>query len=178
MAMVELARNPLTVNSRTMERGLVKMMSLAATLWVFFFIIFFYSGSKEMLHPEILSWVTLKQVSCRTGCTAYFKVIPFLTVISCTFIQDFESGEQVEIAFSKNGKWLGPCYQISREDLAGRPLFPHILVKNCAIEFNFGQREEPYFPPPEGYTFIQELPLPDRSRGTVGPASKADCEVS
>lgn len=101
-----------------------------------------------------------------------------LTVKSCLFFQDFESGEQVEMAFSKNGKWLGPCYQISREELAGRSLFPHILVKNCAIEFNFGQKEEPYFSPPEGYTFIQELALPDRSRGTVGPATKAECEVS
>lgn len=81
------------------------------------------------------------------------------------------------MAYSKNGKWLGTCYSISREELAGRPLFPHILVKNCAIEFNFGQREEPYFPAPEGYTFIQELPLQDRSRGTVGPATKGECEV-
>ncbi|XP_060719339.1 heterogeneous nuclear ribonucleoprotein U-like protein 1 isoform X2 [Tachysurus vachellii] len=96
-------------------------------------------------------------------------------VIGCYL--DFESGEQVEMAFSKNGKWLGPCYQISREELAGRSLFPHILVKNCAIEFNFGQKEEPYFSPPEGYTFIQELALPDRSRGTVGPATKAECEI-
>lgn len=102
---------------------------------------------------------------------------PSFTVDSCFFLQDFESGEQVEMAFSKNGKWLGPCYSISREELAGRPLFPHILVKNCAIEFNFGQKEEPYFPPPEGYTFIQELELQERSRGTVGPATKAECEV-
>lgn len=99
-------------------------------------------------------------------------------VISCSLIQDFESEEQVEMAFSKNGKWLGPCYRISRQELADRPLFPHILVKNCGIEFNFGQKEEPYFPPPEGYTFIQDLALEDRSRGTVGPATKAECEVS
>lgn len=97
---------------------------------------------------------------------------------SRSFIQDFESGEQVEMAFSKNGKWLGPCYHIPREQLAERPLFPHILVKNCAVEFNFGQKEEPYFPLPEGYTFIQELALHDRSRGTVGPSTKAECEVS
>ncbi|KAF5898338.1 heterogeneous nuclear ribonucleoprotein U-like protein 1 [Clarias magur] len=96
-------------------------------------------------------------------------------VIGCFL--DFESEEQVEMAFSKNGKWLGPCYRISRQELAGRPLFPHILVKNCGIEFNFGQKEEPYFPPPEGYTFIQDLALEDRSRGTVGPATKAECEI-
>ncbi|XP_036435766.1 heterogeneous nuclear ribonucleoprotein U-like protein 1 [Colossoma macropomum] len=96
-------------------------------------------------------------------------------VIGCYI--DFESGEQVEMAFSKNGKWLGTCYHVSREALAGRALFPHVLVKNCAIEFNFGQREEPFFPPPEGFTFLQDLPLQDRTRGSPGPATKAECEI-
>uniref|UniRef100_A0A8C7L974 Heterogeneous nuclear ribonucleoprotein U-like protein 1 n=1 Tax=Oncorhynchus kisutch TaxID=8019 RepID=A0A8C7L974_ONCKI len=90
---------------------------------------------------------------------------------------DFDSGEEVEMAFSKNGKWLDVAFRVSREELAERPLFPHVLVKNCAIEFNFGQKEEPFFPVPEGYTFIQKVPLENRMRGTVGPASKADCEL-
>ncbi|XP_064208564.1 heterogeneous nuclear ribonucleoprotein U-like protein 1 [Anguilla rostrata] len=90
---------------------------------------------------------------------------------------DFEGEEEVQMAFSKNGKWLGPCYSVNREELAGRPLFPHVLVKNCAIEFNFGQKEEPFFPLPEGYAFIQDVLLEDRARGTVGPATKADCEI-
>ncbi|XP_072530819.1 heterogeneous nuclear ribonucleoprotein U-like protein 1 isoform X2 [Salminus brasiliensis] len=96
-------------------------------------------------------------------------------VIGCYI--DFDSKEKVEMSFSKNGKWLGTCYNISREELDGRALFPHILVKNCGVEFNFGQREEPFFPPSEGFTFIQQLPLQDRTRGTVGPATKADCEI-
>ncbi|XP_064837150.1 heterogeneous nuclear ribonucleoprotein U-like protein 1 isoform X1 [Oncorhynchus masou masou] len=90
---------------------------------------------------------------------------------------NFDSGEEVEMAFSKNGKWLDVAFRVSREELAERPLFPHVLVKNCAIEFNFGQKEEPFFPLPEGYTFIQNVPLENRMRGTVGPASKADCEL-
>uniref|UniRef100_A0A8C8CEL1 Uncharacterized protein n=1 Tax=Oncorhynchus tshawytscha TaxID=74940 RepID=A0A8C8CEL1_ONCTS len=90
---------------------------------------------------------------------------------------DFDSGEEVEMAFSKNGKWLDVAFRVSREELAERPLFPHVLVKNCAIEFNCGQKEEPFFPLPEGYTFIQNVPLENRMRGTVGPASKADCEL-
>ncbi|XP_029526259.1 heterogeneous nuclear ribonucleoprotein U-like protein 1 [Oncorhynchus nerka] len=90
---------------------------------------------------------------------------------------DFDSGEEVEMAFSKNGKWLDVAFRVSREELAERPLFPHVLVKNCAIEFNFGQKEEPFFPLPEGYTFIQNVPLENKMRGTVGPASKADCEL-
>ncbi|XP_062844385.1 heterogeneous nuclear ribonucleoprotein U-like protein 1 [Trichomycterus rosablanca] len=96
-------------------------------------------------------------------------------VIGCYI--DFESQEQVEMAFTKNGKWLGVCYSIPRCDLAGRALFPHVLVKNCSVEFNFGQRDEPLFPQPPGYTFLQDLPLQDRTRGTVGPANKAECEI-
>lgn len=94
----------------------------------------------------------------------------------CCVRQDFE-GNEVEMAFSKNGKWLGEAFRVWREELAGRALFPHVLVKNCAVEFNFGQKEEPFYPPPEGYTFIQAVGLEDRTRGTVGPENKADCEV-
>ncbi|KAK6487667.1 heterogeneous nuclear ribonucleoprotein U-like protein 1 [Huso huso] len=96
-------------------------------------------------------------------------------VIGC-FI-DFEAGEEVEMAYSKNGKWLGVGFKVSKEQLGDRSLFPHVLVKNCAIEFNFGQKEEPYFPVPEGYTLAQSVPLEDRVRGTVGPTSKAECEI-
>lgn len=81
------------------------------------------------------------------------------------------------MSFSKNGKELGVCFRATQEELAGRSLFPHVLVKNCAVEFNFGQKAEPFFPPPEGYTFIQQVPLEDRVRGTIGPASKGECEV-
>uniref|UniRef100_A0A4W5M2E2 Heterogeneous nuclear ribonucleoprotein U like 1 n=1 Tax=Hucho hucho TaxID=62062 RepID=A0A4W5M2E2_9TELE len=84
---------------------------------------------------------------------------------------------EVEMAFSKNGVWLDVGFRASREELAGRPLFPHVLVKNCAIEFNFGQKEEPFHPPPEGYRFIQTLGIEDRTRGAIGPASKAECEI-
>ncbi|XP_006627593.1 heterogeneous nuclear ribonucleoprotein U-like protein 1 isoform X3 [Lepisosteus oculatus] len=90
---------------------------------------------------------------------------------------DFESGEDVEMAFSKNGQWLGEGFRVRKEELAGRALFPHVLVKNCAIEFNFGQKDEPYFPIPEGYSLIQSVPLEDRVRGTVGPSSKSECEI-
>uniref|UniRef100_A0A8C9T3T8 Heterogeneous nuclear ribonucleoprotein U-like 1 like n=1 Tax=Scleropages formosus TaxID=113540 RepID=A0A8C9T3T8_SCLFO len=96
-------------------------------------------------------------------------------VIGCYI--DFESGAEIEISFTKNGKWLGVCFCVSREGLAERPLFPHVLVKNCAVEFNFGQKEEPFFPQPEGYTFIQAVPVEERIRGTVGPATKSECEM-
>ncbi|XP_059362273.1 heterogeneous nuclear ribonucleoprotein U-like protein 1 isoform X3 [Carassius carassius] len=96
-------------------------------------------------------------------------------VIECYV--DFDSHEQVEIAFSKNGKWLDVAFHVSKEELAGRALYPHVLVKNCSVEFNFGQRAEPFFPLQDGYTLIGAVNLENRVRGTVGPTSKFDCEI-
>ncbi|XP_066541298.1 heterogeneous nuclear ribonucleoprotein U-like protein 1 isoform X2 [Hoplias malabaricus] len=96
-------------------------------------------------------------------------------IIGCYI--DFDSSEEVKIAFSKNGKWLDVAFHVNKEELAGRALFPHVLVKNCAVEFNFGQKEEPFFPSPEGYTFMQAVMIEDRTRATVGPENKADCEI-
>lgn len=91
--------------------------------------------------------------------------------------QDFDSGDEVEMAYSKNGVWLGVAFRTTKEALAGHALFPHVLVKNCAVEFNFGQKREPYFPQPEGYTFIHDLGMEEKIRGTKAPASKSECEV-
>uniref|UniRef100_A0A8C5EKX5 Uncharacterized protein n=1 Tax=Gouania willdenowi TaxID=441366 RepID=A0A8C5EKX5_GOUWI len=96
-------------------------------------------------------------------------------VIGCYI--DFDSGEEVEIGFSKNGVFLGVAFRTTKKELAGRALFPHVLVKNCAVEFNFGQKREPYFPPPEGYLYVHELQMEDKIRGTKGPANKSDCEI-
>uniref|UniRef100_A0A3P9J4D3 Heterogeneous nuclear ribonucleoprotein U like 1 n=1 Tax=Oryzias latipes TaxID=8090 RepID=A0A3P9J4D3_ORYLA len=96
-------------------------------------------------------------------------------VIGCYV--DFETGDEVEIGYSKNGVNLGVAFRTTKEALAGRALFPHVLVKNCAVEFNFGQKREPYFPSMEGYTFIHNLPLEEKIRGSKGPASKSDCEI-
>ncbi|CAG5977083.1 unnamed protein product, partial [Menidia menidia] len=98
-----------------------------------------------------------------------------VTVDTC--LKDFESEDEVQMGFSKNGVNLGVAFRTTKEALAGRALFPHVLVKNCAVEFNFGQRREPYFPPLEGYSYIHNLGMEDKIRGTKGPASKSECEV-
>ncbi|KAM9358889.1 heterogeneous nuclear ribonucleoprotein U-like protein 1 [Symphorus nematophorus] len=95
-------------------------------------------------------------------------------VIGCYI--DFDSGDEVEMGYSKNGVWLGVAFRTTKEALAGRALFPHVLVKNCAVEFNFGQKP-PYFPAPEGYTYIHNLDMPEKIRGTKGPATKSECEI-
>uniref|UniRef100_A0A8C3USM5 Heterogeneous nuclear ribonucleoprotein U like 1 n=1 Tax=Catharus ustulatus TaxID=91951 RepID=A0A8C3USM5_CATUS len=98
-------------------------------------------------------------------------------VIAC--LADFEAGDSVELSFLKNGRWQGPAFRVPRSALRGRALFPHVLLKNCAVEFNFGQRAPLGTPGtlPPGYCFIQQLPPAHRERGTRGPRSKAECEI-
>ncbi|XP_072265426.1 heterogeneous nuclear ribonucleoprotein U isoform X1 [Pyxicephalus adspersus] len=95
-------------------------------------------------------------------------------VITC--MANFD-GDELELSYAKNGQDLGVAFKVDKEGLSDKALFPHVLCHNCAVEFNFGQQAEPFFPLPEGYTFIQNVALEDRVRGPLGPEEKKDCEV-
>ncbi|XP_068106718.1 heterogeneous nuclear ribonucleoprotein U-like protein 1 [Hyperolius riggenbachi] len=96
-------------------------------------------------------------------------------VIGC-FI-DFEARGDIEISFSKNGRYLGTAFRVNRNAIGNQALFPHILVKNCSVEFNFGQRAEPFCACPPGFTFIQHVPQFEKVRGTKPPKNKGECEI-
>lgn len=86
--------------------------------------------------------------------------------------------DPVQLSFAKNGRFLGTAFEVPKDVLKGRALFPHVLSKNCAFECNFGQLAEPWFKPPDSsYVFLACVPLDERIRGTVGPKKKSECEM-
>ncbi|CAD7670176.1 unnamed protein product [Nyctereutes procyonoides] len=94
----------------------------------------------------------------------------------CFEAKNFET-EEIELSFSKNGEDLGVAFRINKESLADRALLPHVLCKNCVVELNFGQKEEPFFPPPEEFMFIHAVPVEERVRTAIPPKTIEECEV-
>ncbi|KGL83868.1 Heterogeneous nuclear ribonucleoprotein U-like 2, partial [Tinamus guttatus] len=96
-------------------------------------------------------------------------------VIGC--FANFEPAEEVELSFSKNGADVGVAFRVPKEALACRALLPHVLCKNCVVELNFGQMEQPLFPVPEEFVFIHAVPAEDRVRTPLPPKTTEECEV-
>ena len=46
-----------------------------------------------------------------------------------------------------------------------------------SVEVNFGQRD-PWFKPPPGFVFIEQVPFHQRVRGMIPSSKASDCEVS
>lgn len=42
---------------------------------------------------------------------------------------------------------------------------------------NFGQKEEPWFQPTEGYEWTSKVPLESRIRGVIAPISRVECQM-
>ena len=83
----------------------------------------------------------------------------------------------MELSFTVNGEAQGVAFTLTKEDLNGRPLFPHILTKNCRFEVNFGQKEEPWYPPIEGYEWASKTPVEFLFRGAVSHATRNDYQM-
>ncbi|XP_028665720.1 heterogeneous nuclear ribonucleoprotein U-like protein 2 [Erpetoichthys calabaricus] len=95
-------------------------------------------------------------------------------VIGCYV--NFE-GEEIELSFQKNGTDLGVTFTVSKDALGDQALFPHMLCKNCAVEVNFGQLEEPFFPTPEGFVLMHQISAEELVRSSMAPKTKEECEV-
>ncbi|XP_053576055.1 heterogeneous nuclear ribonucleoprotein U-like protein 2 [Bombina bombina] len=86
-------------------------------------------------------------------------------------------GETVELSFSKNGVALDPAFFLEKASLGDKALFPHVMCIGCAFQVNFGQRQEPWYDPPDEFTFIKNIELANLTRSKPLPKTKEECEV-
>ncbi|XP_056383549.1 heterogeneous nuclear ribonucleoprotein U-like protein 2 isoform X2 [Hyla sarda] len=95
-------------------------------------------------------------------------------VIGCLANLD---ADPVDISFSKNGTDLGQAFTVDKSTLGEQALLPHILCKGCSFQVNFGQREEPWHSPPEGFSFLKDFQSEDLTRTPLPPTTTEECEV-
>ncbi|KAJ8922232.1 hypothetical protein NQ315_004169, partial [Exocentrus adspersus] len=88
--------------------------------------------------------------------------------------------ENVTITYTVNGEAQPVAATIPRREFPQENfgIFPHVLSRNYAFEFNFGDKEEPWFPIPselEGYQFLSNID--DKVSGPTRPETRGECEV-
>ena len=52
------------------------------------------------------------------------------------------SRSEVTFSFGKNGENFGEAFKISKSELSGKPLFPHVSSRNVKFEANFGKNKD------------------------------------
>ncbi|XP_012139478.2 uncharacterized protein LOC100875790 isoform X1 [Megachile rotundata] len=96
-------------------------------------------------------------------------------IIGCYF--DATSESDVVLTYTVNGKDQGIAFSISKQELGDKPLFPHILSKNCSFACNFGQ-ETPWTEEIlQDYVSIGNVESQYKIPGPRRPERKEECEV-
>ncbi|KAM4722409.1 heterogeneous nuclear ribonucleoprotein U-like protein 2 [Rhinophrynus dorsalis] len=105
---------------------------------------------------------------------AYGQTFGENDVIGCFAILE---GGLVKLSFAKNGVDLGQAFLFEKEKLGDQALLPHVLCKGCAFQVNFGQKEEPWHQPPDGFSFLQAMEPEDLVETQSTPKTTEKCEV-
>ncbi|KAG7517934.1 heteroproteinous nuclear ribonucleoprotein U 2 [Solea senegalensis] len=96
-------------------------------------------------------------------------------IIGC--YTSFSTDGGVQLSFHKNGRFMGVAFSLNASVLRGRPLFPHILCKSCAVRFLLDPTTPSWYLSPPGFTPLAALTAEQRIRSTLPPNSRAQCEV-
>ncbi|XP_017559284.1 heterogeneous nuclear ribonucleoprotein U-like protein 2 isoform X1 [Pygocentrus nattereri] len=96
-------------------------------------------------------------------------------VIGCYAV--ISEGGEAELSFHKNGHSLGVAFHITSSALGGRALYPHILCKNCSVTLNLDPQGTAWYPAPPGYYLLPVLPSAQRTRASLPPPHRKECEV-
>ncbi|KAG7209903.1 hypothetical protein KM043_011499 [Ampulex compressa] len=89
---------------------------------------------------------------------------------------DATSDNDATVSYTVNGKDLGMAFTIAKQELENKPLFPHVLSKNCTFACNFGQ-EEPWAEVLEGYVAVGNTNVDDKIPGPCRPEKAEECEI-
>ena len=112
------------------------------------------------------------RASCDNKFSHYGEAYSTGDVISCYIDLD---AQPKAIFFAKNGKYLDVAFRLGSE-AEGKVFYPHISVKNMRFIANFGGFN-PYFPPVQGFFFIQHQPPEMLSLPPPPPRDRRECEV-